>query len=170
MAATRRQQSLIKVSDLFLPKQGRILSFGTRSHSWNSICGRATRRMRTCSFYFSIEHTTFHMKTGTMVALLKHVGTADWYRERLNMSINTPASRSADALRTQLRMPSELAVLRGLTCLNILPTSATENESPQSLGVGHIGGTVLSSKQAKKVFSLSGSKTSVSTTWLVFPL
>jgi hypothetical protein len=28
-----------------------------------------------------------------MVAILKHVGTADWYRERLNMSVN--AARDA---------------------------------------------------------------------------
>jgi hypothetical protein len=59
------------------------------------------------------------------------------------------------------------AALRGLTRLNVLLTSATENESPQYLGAGHVSDTVLSSKRAKKVFCLSGSKTSV---WLVFPL
>ena len=36
-----------------------------------------------------------------MGALLKHVGTADWDRDWLNMSVNTPASWSAarDAAR-----------------------------------------------------------------------
>ena len=44
--------------------------------------------------------------------------------------------------------------------------SAAENKSSQSSGAARVDGTVLSSKRAKKVFSLSGSKTSV---WLVFP-
>ena len=43
------------------------------------------------------------------------------------------------------------AGLGELKRLNVLLTSATENESPQSLGVGHVGGTVLFSKWAKKV-------------------
>jgi hypothetical protein len=43
-----------------------------------------------------------------------------------------------------------------------------EKEIPQSLVEGRVGGTALSSKRAKKVFRLSGSKTSVSMTWLVF--
>ena len=94
------------------------------------------------------------------------VGTAHWDRERLNMSVNTPTRWSVDALRTQLGMPSGLTALRGL---NVLLTSAMENESPQSLGAGRVGGTVLSSKQVK-VFNLSGSKTLLSATWLVFPL
>ena len=84
------------------------------------------------------------------------------------MSVNTPASWSAHALRTQLGMPSGLAVLRGLTHLNVLLTLDMEKESPQSLVVGCGGGNVLSSKWAKKVFSLSASKRSVSVTWLVF--
>jgi hypothetical protein len=46
-----------------------------------------------------------------MVAILKHVGTADWDRERLNMSVNTPASWSAHALRARLGMLSGTAAL-----------------------------------------------------------
>jgi hypothetical protein len=101
------------------------------------------------------------------VDILKQVGTADWDRERLKMSINPPASWSAHVLRTWLGMTFGPSVLRGLTRLNVLLTLATENETPQSLGVGRVGGTVLSSKRAK-VFSLSGSKTPVSVSWLVF--
>ena len=86
------------------------------------------------------------------------------------MSGNTPASWSAHALRTRLGMPFGPAALQGLTRLNAVLTSATENErgGPQSLVAGLVGGAVLSSKQAKKVFSLSGSVKSASVTWLVF--
>ena len=86
-----------------------------------------------------------------MVYILMQVGTADWDRERLNMSVNTPSSWSEHALRTQIGMPSGPVALRGLTHLNVLLMSAIEKKSPQSLVVGHVGGTVLSSKQAKKV-------------------
>ena len=102
--------------------------------------------------------------------ILKHVGTTDWDRERWNISVNIPACWTVHALRTQLGMPSGPAALRGLTHLNVLLTSGMENESPQSLGVGSVGGTMLSLKRANKVYSLSGSKTSVSATWLVLPL
>ena len=42
-----------------------------------------------------------------------------------------------------------------------------EGGGAKSLVAGRVGGTVLSSKRAKKVFSLSGNETS-RTTWLVF--
>jgi hypothetical protein len=60
------------------------------------------------------------------------VGTADWDRERLNMSVNTPVSWSAHALRTRLEMPSGTTALRGLTSLNVLLMSATEKEGGHS--------------------------------------
>jgi len=44
--------------------------------------------------------------TGTMVVCLKQVGTADWYRERLNIEVNTSTSWSAYPLRTQPGMLS----------------------------------------------------------------
>jgi hypothetical protein len=97
-----------------------------------------------------------------MMAILKHVRTADWDRERFNMSVNTPASWSVNALRKRLGMPSGPAALRGLTRLTVGLTSAMEKESPQSLVAGRVGGTILSSKGTKKVFHLSESKTSVS--------
>jgi hypothetical protein len=49
----------------------------------------------------------------------------------LNISVNTPASWSAHALRARLGMPSGPAALRGLTRLNVFLTSAAiEGESP----------------------------------------
>ena len=59
-----------------------------------------------------------------------------------------------DAVRMRLGMPFGPAALRGLIRLNILLTSATEKESPQSMIAGCVGGTVLSSKKVKKGFSL----------------
>ena len=103
------------------------------------------------------------------MAILKHVGTPDWDRERLNMSVNTPASWSVHAPRTRLGIHSGPAALRGLKRLNVLLKLATEKEggTAQSFLAGHYGGIVLSSKRAKKVVSLSGSMTSLSVTWLV---
>ena len=60
------------------------------------------------------------------------------------------------------------AALRGLTRLNVLLTLAAVKESMQVLVEGRVSGTVLSSKRAKKLFSLSGSKTPWSATGLVF--
>ena len=103
-----------------------------------------------------------------MLALLEHVGTADWDWDLLNMSVNTPASWSVHALKLRLGMLSGPAALLGLTRLNVLLMLPAVKESPQVLVAGRVSGTVLSSKQAKKLFSLSGSKTSVSEKGLVF--
>ena len=58
-----------------------------------------------------------------MVAILKHVGIADWDRERLKMSVNTPSSWAVHALRT----PGPAAV-RGVTRVNLSLTLATHKE------------------------------------------
>jgi hypothetical protein len=82
------------------------------------------------------------------------------------MSVNTPASWSAHALRTQLRdavWADILAWVDTFKCLTHVGHGEGEG-GQQSLIVCHIGGTVLSSKLGKEVFSLSGSKTSVSVT------
>ena len=91
-----------------------------------------------------------------MVVVFMHVGTTGWDRERWNICKHT----------SQL----VCACLRGLTRLNVFITSTMEKESPQSLIDGRGGRNALASKQAKKVFSLSGSNTSVSATRLVFLL
>ena len=83
------------------------------------------------------------------------------------MSVNTSqlvCACSEDAARDAVWAGS-LARVNTLTFF-----THTEEESPQSLVTGRVGGTVLSSKGAKNVFSLSGSKTLVSATWLVFLL
>ena len=88
------------------------------------------------------------------------------------MSVNTSQLVCA-CFEDATRNLSKPTALRGLTRLNVLLTSATENDrgrygGVQSLIAGRNGGTILSSKRAKKGFSLSGSGTSVSVTWLVF--
>ena len=52
------------------------------------------------------------------------------------MSVNTPATWSAHALRARLGMPSGPAALRGLTRLNVFLTSAAVNERPHVLVAG----------------------------------
>jgi hypothetical protein len=88
-----------------------------------------------------------------MVALLNHLGTAAWDKDEY---VRKPASLSVHSLWMRLGMPSGPAALRGLTCLNALLTFAAVKEV---LVAGRVIGTVLSSKRAKKLFSLSGSRT-----------
>ncbi len=66
---------------------------------------------------------------GTMVDFLKHEGTTDRERDRLKMSVKTPASWKAHALSTRPGIPSGPMAFRMFTCLKDRVTSATERES-----------------------------------------
>ncbi len=63
-----------------------------------------------------------------MVNFLKHEGTTDRERERLKMSVKTPASLKAHALSTWPGMPSGPTALRIFTRLKDRVTSAIEME------------------------------------------
>ncbi len=66
---------------------------------------------------------------GTMVDFLKHEGTTDRERDRLKMSLKTPASWNAHARSTRPGMPSGPPAFRMFTRLKDWVTSATEMES-----------------------------------------
>ncbi len=66
---------------------------------------------------------------GTMVDFLKHEGTTDRERDRLKMSLKTPASWNAHARSTRPGMPSGPPAFRMFTRLKDWVTSATEIES-----------------------------------------
>ncbi len=63
-----------------------------------------------------------------MVDFLKHEGTTDRERDRLKISVKTPASWNAHALSTRPGIPSGPTALRIFTCLKDRVTSATERE------------------------------------------
>ncbi len=70
---------------------------------------------------------------GTMVDFLKHEGTTDKERDRLKMSVKTPASWNAHALSTRPGTPSGPTALRMFTHLKDQVTSATKMESGLTL-------------------------------------
>ncbi len=64
-----------------------------------------------------------------MIDFLKHAGTTDRERDRLKMSVKTPASWKAHALSTRPGIPSGPTALRMFTRLKDRVTSATESVS-----------------------------------------
>ncbi len=77
----------------------------------------------------SFKHVIlFFFSLGTMVNFLKHEGTTDRERERLKMSVKTPASWKAHALSTWPGMPSGPTALWIFTRLKDRVTSAIEME------------------------------------------
>ena len=74
----------------------------------------------------SFKHVTFlFFGTGTMTDVFKQEGTIPVEGERLNMSVNTPASCIVHALITRPGMPSAPAAFRMSVRLNTLCTSAS---------------------------------------------
>src|SRR4029434_11219594 len=89
--------------------------------------------------------------TGTMVVLLKQVGSTDMLRERLKMLLKTPASWSAQPLRALPDMTSGPGALRGLIFLKNRFTSATVIVGTPLVGLSGssaAGGSLSLSKRA----------------------
>src|SRR4029434_5721309 len=98
-----------------------------------------------------MQVTLVFLGTGTVVFLLKQVGSTDMLRERLKMSVKTPASWSAQPLRALPDMPSGPGALRGLIFLKQCLTSATVNVGTplaKPSGNSTAGGSLFLSKRA----------------------
>ncbi len=85
----------------------------------------------------------FFFGMGTMVDFLKHEGTTDSERERLKMSVKTPASWNAHARSTEPGMLSGPTALRIFTRWKDRVTSATEMESALTSSAAAAGALYL---------------------------
>ncbi len=74
---------------------------------------------------------------GTMVDFLKHEGTTDRERDRLKMSVKTPASWKA-CFDTRPGIPSGPTALQMFTRLKDRVTSATESVSGLTSSAGRV--------------------------------
>ncbi len=108
-----------------------LMSFS--KHLLKMCNGRATGLQ---SFKHVIE---FFFGIGTMLDFLKREGTTDRERDRLKMSVKTPASWNAHALSTWPGMPSGPTSLQIFTPLKDWVTSATERESGLSSSAAAAG-------------------------------
>ncbi len=92
----------------------------------------------------SFKHVIlFLFDMGTMVDFLKHEGTTDRERERLKMSVKTPASWNAHARSTWPGMASGPTALRIFTRRKDPVTSATEMESALTSSAAAVGALSL---------------------------
>ncbi len=88
----------------------------------------------------SFKHVIlFFLGMGTMVDLLKHEGTTDRERDKLKMSVKTPASWNAHVRSTRPVMPSGPMALWILTRLKDRVTSATERKSGLTSSAAAVG-------------------------------
>jgi hypothetical protein len=107
-----------------------------------------------------------------MVVYLKHVGVTDSVRDRLKTSVKTLASWSAHAQSTRSCDPSGPAALWLRPLNRSTFTSTMESMIIQSFGTADAlmyATVLLASKQAWKLFSLSGRLVSLGSSWLCFP-
>lgn len=94
----------------------------------------------------------FFFRTGMMMVSLRQVGTTDWSKERLKVSVKTSVGWSAHYLRAHKGMPSGPGTLCRFTFLRVLHTSILESSRwfvPRSLSITMPEEGVLSSKYMK---------------------